>query len=259
MFPVISETGWYTLYLSKGYYQEGETAARYLNMNMSKQQGKVVQIVQPSPEGQALARGFKETWQETGHPEVTTVVMDQSDETSEKVLRELILRERPSALAVWAGDSTLQTLQHLASIEDSPRFIFVSVTSLGKEMVSVPEKIRTATYITYPFRLPAAEERYNLYIAPFKGNTGRLPTDIFLKQSYDTTILLTAALMDMRGKYFRDNFLDVIGMMRDQDLPLYERLSFGPGQRYASKGCYIVQIGAGTGAEMIRKSDWVIH
>jgi hypothetical protein len=39
----------------------------------------------------------------------------------------------------------------------------------------------------------------------------------------------------------------------------YPRLSFGPGQRYASKGCYIVQLSSGEKPEVIRKSDWVIH
>ena len=57
--------------------------------------------------------------------------------------------------------------------------------------------------------------------------------------------ILTQALIDMKGNYYRDNFLDVIGMMDDLEVPLYERLSFGPGQRYASKGCYIVQLSKG--------------
>jgi hypothetical protein len=39
----------------------------------------------------------------------------------------------------------------------------------------------------------------------------------------------------------------------------FERLSFGPGQRYMSKGCYIIQLASGSQPEMIRKSDWVIH
>jgi hypothetical protein len=45
----------------------------------------------------------------------------------------------------------------------------------------------------------------------------------------------------------------------DETYPLYERLSFGPGQRYASKGCFIVQLTKGPKPELIRKSDWVAY
>jgi hypothetical protein len=50
-------------------------------------------------------------------------------------------------------------------------------------------------------------------------------------------------------------------MMVDQDyaIAVYPRLTFGTGQRYASKGCYIVQLGKGQKPALIRKSDWVIH
>ncbi len=47
--------------------------------------------------------------------------------------------------------------------------------------------------------------------------------------------------------------------MMDQDTPLYERLSFGPGQRYASKGCFVVQLGKGPRPALVKKSAWVIH
>jgi hypothetical protein len=73
------------------------------------------------------------------------------------------------------------------------------------------------------------------------------------------TQLLTLILMDMKGNYYRDNFFDVVGTMMDQQYPLYGRVSFGPGQRYASRGCYIVQLSNGDKPKLIKKSDWEIY
>ena len=55
---------------------------------------------------------------------------------------------------------------------------------------------------------------------------------------------------------------DIIDASMLMDIPQfapYERISFGPGQRYASKGCYIVQLSKGDRPELVRKSDWVVH
>jgi hypothetical protein len=79
----------------------------------------------------------------------------------------------------------------------------------------------------------------------------------YLTNSVST--LLTMALMDLRGNYYSDNLFDVISMVPDQSSEIYGRLSFGPGQRYASKGCYIVQLSRGAAPDIIKKSDWVIH
>ena len=65
-------------------------------------------------------------------------------------------------------------------------------------------------------------------------------------------------MMHVRRNYYRDYLFDVIGMFADTASIDYERLSFGPGQRYMSKGCYIVQLSAGPKSELIKKSDWVI-
>jgi hypothetical protein len=73
--------------------------------------------------------------------------------------------------------------------------------------------------------------------------------------------MLTEVFMHMKRNYYRDHFLDVFDMMADQTYTVlnYPRLSFGPGQRYASKGCYIVQLTEGPNPELMPKSDWVIH
>ena len=65
--------------------------------------------------------------------------------------------------------------------------------------------------------------------------------------------------MDMNRYFYRDNFMDRISMQRDQVLPDFLRLSFGPGQRYASKGCYIMQLSPGPEPQLVRKSEWVVH
>ena len=98
--------------------------------------------------------------------------------------------------------------------------------------------MRNFTYITYPYRLPQEEGIYSKFAkvwlssrkAPI--NDKRISTRMFSLMS-----LMTQALMHMKSNFYRDNFLDVISISPD-----YERLSFGPGQVYASKGCYIVQL-----------------
>jgi hypothetical protein len=79
------------------------------------------------------------------------------------------------------------------------------------------------------------------------------------QQTFALSELMNMAIMEIKGNYYRDNLLDVIGMSMDRVVPLYERLSFGPGQRYASKGCYIVKLAGTDKPELVKLSDWVIH
>ena len=71
--------------------------------------------------------------------------------------------------------------------------------------------------------------------------------------------VLTGLFMSLESNYYRDYMYDIIdGSMLVVSSP-FERISFGPGQRYASKGCFIVQVSKGAKPELVRKSDWVIH
>ena len=73
--------------------------------------------------------------------------------------------------------------------------------------------------------------------------------------------MLSAALARMGDASYRDYLLDTMDMMNDQTYTIaaYERVSFGPGQRYASKGCYVVQLGPGPRPQLLKRSDWVVR
>lgn len=260
-YPSISETDWYTLYLSKGLYQEGEGAARYLNSISDTIKGKqIIQIIRNSRPGRALARGFEESLREAGHQQPVNMLIENNEKLSAvTVQREL--GKYPNAIVIlWDGNESPEEIEILASAANKPHMIVVSSSYMGNNFEKIREQDRESVFLTYPYRLPQNELFYKNHIADISKKAPLKDTaEIITKKAYAISQVLNLALMDMRGNYFRDNLLDVIGMFRDQDLPLYERLSFGPGQRYASKGCYIVQLGKGAQPAIIKRSDWVIH
>ncbi len=259
--PVISESDWYTLYFSRGARQEGESAARYLSGMAELFKGQpVVQVVRDSKKGKELAEGFRDQWNKAGRPKVKEVKLADGETLTPERLKELLLREKPAALLVWDDASALPAISGLSGTPDLPGLVLASGTYLEEELWSIPAAVRDQLYFTWPYRLPREDVRFDFSVK--KILVGKNAEDYdrrVLKQAYITQEMLSKGLMEMRTEYYRDFLLDTIGMMRDMYLPLYERLSFGPGQRYASKGCYIVQIGKGETPRMERMSEWVIQ
>ena len=261
-FPVISRTDWYTLYLSKGYYQEGEGAARFLN-NRAELKGKpVLQFVRDSREGRALSRGFQETWSDFGQNAAVTAVLKAGEALTAEFLQQELAREKPAAIILWDGPESLKAVEMLAAGKNRPAIVLVSSSLLGKGMLSLNKQIRDFTYMTYPYgmtQLPGEQITPTMGIKKFDAEANSTAAIRITQKSYDLTVVLDMAIERMKGNYYRDNFLDVIDCIMDLGVPLYERLSFGTGQRYASKGCYIVQLSKGEIPVLIKKSNWVIH
>ena len=269
-FPVISGTDWYTLYPSKGYYQEGEAAARYLNSKDDiTADRQIVQIVRDSREGRALSAGFEQTLQEMERRAPVTLMLKPGEKVTDVMIKKLLTKEKPAAIVLWDGPEAESSLKILSAMPQKPTQVFVSSRYLGKQMRTLPEGARDFTYITYPFSFAQTTVRSSMGSitvedeSKWNVNLKDVPLrDVALNASdisNSTTKLVTMALMDLRGNYYSDNFFDVLGMIPDQPSQTYARLSFGPGQRYASKGCYIVQLTKGPNPELVRKSSWVIH
>ena len=259
--PVVSATDWYTLYFSKGYYQEGQAAARYLHsLDAQAGQGPMLQIFQAGPEGRDLAAGFRETQQELGLGAVKEVVLKKGEALSAARLRTLLQQEHPSTVLLWAGPESFQALNAVAEQAERPTRIFLSSRLLGQKVLAVPDQARSFTFLTYPYRDPKDEPIVSRYANPLlAGLSKHRPETRVSTRAYSMLQIFQAAFVDMDRNLYRDNFLDRIGMMQDYLLPDYLRLSFGPGQRYASKGCFIMQLSPGPDPKLIRKSDWVIH
>ncbi|MDP1832912.1 MAG: ABC transporter substrate-binding protein [Geothrix sp.] len=260
-FPVISDTDWYTQYFSKGYFQEGQAAARYLRgLEDPAPASRVLQIIQDGPEGRDLSAGFRETWQELGAGAVKEIRLGQGETVSLASLRTMLQQEKPTAVLLWTAAGTFDALDGLADEVDRPGVVIMSSRQLGTKLYALPEKARAFTWITYPYRDPKDEPAVSRYANSLLAGLSRhKPETRISTRTYALLQLFQAGLIEMDRNVYRDNLLDRLGMQRDHILPDFLRLSFGPGQRYASKGCYLMQLSPGPEPKLVRKSEWVVH
>lgn len=261
--PVISSTGWNTLYFSRGFYQEGEGAARFLRRaGEVSSDTRVVQVFRDGTEGAEIARGFKETWEKLGRLTPTRKVIGKGEIITKEFWSDLIQPQGQTVILFWTGKKDVAAIDYLGKIPRKPAYVFLS-SSLIEEYISfIPYRTRNFVYITYPYSLPGEKEK-NIAILRTWLNIKKIPaTNInILSKMYFLGWMLPEALMKMGNEFYRDYFLETFEMMDDQtnSIAVYPRLSFGLGQRFISKGCYIVQLSKSRKPSLIKKSEWVIH
>lgn len=285
--PVITEANWYTLYFNKGIYQEGEAAANYLAQKSEQSPAKgILQIVENTATARAAANGFLETWKELGNQAPDTIYLADTEQINGALLQKLIRQKHPATLLLWASSGIIPALESLAANRDQTKMVFVSAALLQHDLWALPEKSRSFTYISYPYRLDAGQDLYTInskrwlqkHRVPVSSR--RISTRLFslshvllepfrvVKRDFNPDGLgdglvtmenQSEMMMHVKRNYYRDYLLDLIGMFPFKLSIDFERLNFGTWQRYISKGCYIVQLSDGQKPELIKKSDWVVH
>lgn len=285
--PVISDFNWYTLYFTKGIYQEGDAVARYLaGRSEHAAEDKVLQVVEDSPLAREAANGYSAAWKELGRGAAELVLLKPGEQISYRHLKQIAEQKNAGIVMLWTSAGTISALEEFTASGQSFKNLFVSSTLLRKELWSLPEKARGFTYISYPYRLDTGNDLYTVNsrswlkkrAVPVSDNriSSRLFTltnvllepFVVVKRDFNPNGLGDGLvtmenqyemLMHVKRNYFRDYLMDLIGMFSDRQSIDYERLSFGPNQRYISKGCYIVQLAPGLKPELIKRNDWLVH
>ncbi len=262
--PCLDGEGWYTLYFSKGPFQEGEAAAAYLSdLGSTITDRPIVQVVADRPEARDLARGFDSGWADHGHAPVRTLRLRRGERLDSRAILRQAAGQGAPVLLLWAGPEAYVSLPALATRPES--LVMLSSSLLGRKLWELPQAARDRTWLTYPYRLfrpPASmkapegtpKETFS-QVSLAAGDSHRRVRS----RAFSVMKSMTEAFSRMGRNFYRDNLLDAYGLMMDDDETDYERLSFGPGQRFASKGCYVVQMPRGPLHAFVKQSNWVIH
>ncbi|RDH85738.1 MAG: amino acid ABC transporter substrate-binding protein [endosymbiont of Galathealinum brachiosum] len=263
--PVISSTDWYTLYLSKGYYQEGNTTARYLRSAIKNNEiTNVIQIYRKEEgKGAMLAQGFRENLTKKGMIKITEVILNEGDSIEEKLLQLPFKVQTTDTILLWLESNDMSAAtKWFEKQPQPPGVLFASWKQLEGNTSVIAEKLHDKTYFTYPRDLPEDNLRKIKIVKRWLNNRKIPVTNLDIQsQMYFLGWMLPGAISHMRSEFFRDYFIENFDMMHDQDyaIPVFPRLTFGPGQRYASKGSYIVKLDKDEQQNLVKKSEWIIH
>ncbi len=262
--PHISDSDWYTLYFSKGLFQEGESTAKYLRSTIKDyKKTRVVQIQRSNNEkSNLLSQGFSQTWAKIGGEPPVTLALDETIELTRSKWREILDRHQPEVIIAWLDKSEKTAYDNLAENGNGQFIVMVSSTLIDYDFSTLPDKLQDNLKITHPYSLHYNETRSRFSVKRWL-EARKIPINHFEIQAkmYFLGWMLPGAIKNIRSEFFRDYFMEGFDMMIDQDysIAVYPRLTFGNGQRYASKGCYIVRLPKVQTADVEQVSNWIIY
>lgn len=267
IFPITPYEGqqpgnWYTLYFSREFVEEGETAASYLADQTDTAAPAPIQIVGNRRESRLLAQSAARQWLKLGKKPMPTLTLPADKEKRRRFWSDIFARKDTSWLLVWLGTSELDEFFAFVSQVPKPPRLMLSWKLLEKKGEEIPRPWRASAVLTYPYRLPNQLKNRLGFVKSWL-RLKKLPEiDLEIQaRMYFLGWILTGALRMMGDDFYRDYFLDVIDMMNDEvyAIATVPRVSFGPGQRYAVKGCYIVAMDSDNPRRLTALTPWVLH
>ena len=182
--------------------------------------------------------------------------------TSKVPTRELAAALRDSAasdvLVLWLRPEDLKALPAQAP---ASKTIFVSGLMGGLENAPLPLVWRSVARMTYPYELPALRAvRMNYPLGWFSIQHIPMVDERTQTDTYLACSILAEAATNMLDNFVPDYLIERVEVQLSHRLVngYYSRLGLAPGQRFASKGGYLVRFAEPQGKRVVADGEWIV-
>jgi len=261
-YPDVEGTGYYSLYFSRGVTLEAEVLAKHRRESgQSTKSEKIAQVYRDHPLGFSISRAFRNALRERGGEHVIDYALPETVRLPADFLTRLHRSQRPSTLVLWLDSSDLKALDFAEPPPDGLEAVYVSASLSAMHSPDLPENWPNKLMMVYPFDLPATRaQRMTRLNAWLRARNIPIGDERTQANAFFAATITGDAVSHLRENFSRDYFIERIENMTQSSLSpsIYPHLSLGPGQRFASKGGYVVSFPAGAGGEPVAVSDWLI-
>ena len=255
--PVDADRDLYPVYFSRGVLLEARLIAQRLGAEAGGQSKvPVQQIFRDGDVGVAGARALASVLQASGRAVEDVVI--PAGATASGVHEALDRARGHGPLVLWLRPDDLSSL---GGIQPPGRPVYASGLMGGLEHTPVAADWREHFFLTYPLDLPGHRVvRVDYARGWFRLRNIPVAAEQVQVDTYVACGLLSDALKQMADNIVPEYLLELIEEAAGHRVltGYYPRLSLGPGQRFASKGGYLVQLSGTVDGRVSALGDWVV-
>src|SRR2546421_1376005 len=252
--PVGHDSDFYSVYFSRGVLLEAQLLARELAQAREPIR-RVVQVFRAGDVGEQAARTLQAARTDAGQQVVNRVLKAHA---ASKDLHAALREVGPTdALVLWLRP---QDLKALATVPVTTSRVWMSGEMGGLEQAPLPAGWREVTRMAYPVDLPGRRVvRVDYALSWFRIRKIPLVAQQVQADTYLACGLVSETLNHIVDAFVRDYLIERVEMALDHRVltGYYPRLTLAPGQRFASKGGYIVRFSDPQGTKVAPLGDWI--
>ncbi len=258
--PATVEGDFYTFYFSRGLTLEADALAARLLGARPAAGTKIVQVFRSGGDGEVPAAALRRALAGKTSAAVEDLPVAPGVRLSPAFWRDLLGRTRPDTLVLWLHDGDLAAVSGAESSFSGTATVVLSTSMVADAATALPRDLGPKLLTAYPFDLPEVIDRRLRRVRVWLQGRGIAITDERLQaNTLFAATLAGDALSELLSTFVRALFVEDIEHMVDSAIPVsaYPRLTLGPGERFASKGCYLLRPGElreGAAAE----AAWVV-
>jgi hypothetical protein len=253
--PVVAEQDFYPVYYSRGVLLEADLVATRVAAAEGARPHRLVEVYRGDDIGVAAAEALAARAGELGLAVERRALPGGRSRPggAADLERALAGVGEDDVLVLWLRPPDL------AALKRSPpaRSVYASGLMAGLENAPLPEAWRAATRLTYPYDPPELRRvRMNFPLGWFKVQGMPVAAERIQTNTYLACVILAETLGHVLDSFVREFLLERMEMMLSRRAVngYFPRLGLAPGQRFASKGGYLVRLAAD--GEVVLDGAW---
>ena len=256
--PVVANQDFYSLYFSEGVLLEAALIDKRLAEPSDGHPVKMVRQIyragdSGAPAAQALAMALKSRGIDV-HSHV--LAADAEGAGVAEAVRSVSSAD--AALVLWLRPADIASLGEAPATTSA---VFMSGLMGGLDRAPLPSSWRSRTRLAYPFDLPERSRvRVNLALEWFAIRHIPVVAEQVQLDTYLSCGLLAETIGHMADAFMRDYLVEREEDMLEHRIMTgdYPRLTLAEGQRFASKGGFLVKFAGTDGNHLTADGDWVV-